>query len=89
MQSIIRQNTIALELPDFRNLGTILRIVLAVNLLTAAAALVRESQLDLWTTQWAEMTAVVEPHLRQLEGALLETMAKVIYLSGTANQAVN
>ena len=63
MQSIIGQNTITLELPDFRNLGTILRIVLAVNVLTGVAALVRESQLDLWVTQWAEMTAVVEPHL--------------------------
>ncbi len=63
MPSIIRPNTIAPELPDFRNLGTILRIVLAVNLLTAVAALVREPQLDLWATQWTEMSAVVEPHL--------------------------
>jgi len=63
MPSIIRPNTIAPELPDFRNLGTILRIVLAVNLLTGVAALVREPQLDLWATQWAEMSAVVEPHL--------------------------
>jgi len=60
---IIRQDTIALELPDFRNLGTILRIVLAVNALTAVAALVRESQLDLWAAQWFEISAVVEPHL--------------------------
>ena len=63
MPPIIRPNTIAPELPDFRNLGTILRILLAVNLLTAVAALVREPQLDLWATQWAEMSAVVEPHL--------------------------
>ena len=63
MPSIIRPNTIAPELPDFRNLGTILRIVLAVNLMTAVAALVREPQLDLWATHWAEMSALVEPHL--------------------------
>jgi two-component system sensor histidine kinase AlgZ len=63
VRSIIGQNNIALELPDFRNLGTILRIVLAVNALTAVAALVREPQLDLWTSQWLAMTAAVEPHL--------------------------
>ena len=63
MQPIIRQNAITLELPDFRNLGTILRIVLAVNAMTALAALVSAPQLDLWTVQWLDMTAVVEPHL--------------------------
>jgi two-component system sensor histidine kinase AlgZ len=63
IRSIIRQNAIALELPDFRNLGTILRIVLAVNAMTAAAALVREPQFDLWAAQWLEMSATVEPHL--------------------------
>ena len=77
MQSIIRQNTIPPELPDFRNLGTILRIVLAVNVLTGVAALVRESQLDLWVTQWAELTAVVEPHLI-VELAILYALAPVI-----------
>ena len=63
MQPIIRQNAITLELPDFRNLGTILRIVLAVNALTALAALVNAPQLDLWTAHWLDMSAVVEPHL--------------------------
>jgi two-component system sensor histidine kinase AlgZ len=63
IRSIIRQNTIALELPDFRNLGTVLRVVLAVNAMTAAAALVREPQFGLWAAQWLEMSATVEPHL--------------------------
>ena len=63
VQPIIRQNTIAPELPDCRNLGTILRIVLAVNAMTAVAALVRAPQLDLWTAQWLDLSAVVEPHL--------------------------
>jgi two-component system, LytTR family, sensor histidine kinase AlgZ len=63
IRPIIRQNTIALELPDFRNLGTILRVVLAVNAMTAVAALVREPQFDLWAAQWLEMSATVEPHL--------------------------
>jgi two-component system sensor histidine kinase AlgZ len=70
----IRQNVIALELPEFRNLGTILRIVLAVNALTALAALVREPQLDLWTAQWVDLTATVEPHLI-IELALLYALA--------------
>ena len=63
MSSIIRQNTIAPELPDFRNLGTILRIVLAVNAFAAIGALVHEPQLDLWASQWLEMMASIEPHL--------------------------
>ena len=63
IHTIIRQNTIALELPDFRNLGTILRIVLAVNAMTAVAALVREPQFALWPAQWLDMSATVEPHL--------------------------
>jgi len=61
--SIIRHKAIAPELPDFRNLGTILRILLAVNVLTAVAALVREPHFDLWSAQWLEFTASVEPHL--------------------------
>ncbi|MET0683362.1 MAG: hypothetical protein ABWZ29_08490, partial [Casimicrobiaceae bacterium] len=56
MQPIIRQNAIAPALPDLRNLGTILRIVLAVNAMTAVTALVREPQFDLWTAQWLDMT---------------------------------
>ena len=63
MQPIIRQNAIAPALPDLRNLGTILRIVLAVNAMTAVAALAREPQFELWTSAWLDMTAVVEPHL--------------------------
>jgi two-component system sensor histidine kinase AlgZ len=63
MQSIIRQNTITPALPDFRNLGTILRIVLAVNAFAAIAALVREPQFELFASQWLEIMASVEPHL--------------------------
>ena len=74
MHPIIRQNAIALALPDLRNLGTILRIVLAVNAMTAIAALAREPQFDLWTAQWLDMTAVVEPHLI-VELAILYALA--------------
>jgi two-component system sensor histidine kinase AlgZ len=62
MQPIIRQNAITLELPDFRNLGTILRIVLAVNAMAALAALVkRRSSTSGWCS--GSLTAVVEPRL--------------------------
>ena len=74
MQPIIRQNAIGLALPDLRNLGTILRIVLAVNAMTAVAALVREPQFELWTAAWLDMTAVVEPHLI-VELAILYALA--------------
>ncbi len=63
MRSIIRQNPVLLALPDFRNLGTVLRILLAVNLLAAVAALVRESRWDLVSGEWLELVAAVEPHL--------------------------
>jgi two-component system, LytTR family, sensor histidine kinase AlgZ len=74
MQPIIRQNAIAPALPDLRNLGTILRIVLAVNAMTAVAALAREAQFDLWTAAWLDMTSVVEPHL-MVELAVLYALA--------------
>ena len=78
MQPIIRQNTVRLELPDFRNLGTILRIVLAVNVLTAVAALVKEPQVELWTAQWLDMTALTEPYLI-VEVAILYTLAPWLF----------
>jgi two-component system sensor histidine kinase AlgZ len=50
-------------LPDFANLGVVLRIVVAVNLLVLAAALVREERWEnLWSTL-LELAAFVEPHL--------------------------
>jgi len=45
MRPIIRQNPVRLALPDFRNLGTVLRILLAANALALAAAFVRDSRL--------------------------------------------
>jgi two-component system sensor histidine kinase AlgZ len=74
MQPIIRHNAVSLELPDFRNLGTILRIVLAVNAMTAVAALVKEPRVELWTAQWIDMTALTEPYLI-VELAILYTLA--------------
>ena len=61
-------------LPDFRNLGTVLRILVAVN---AAAARRRDGarpRLELWPAEWLDMTAVVEPQL-MVELAVLYALA--------------
>jgi two-component system sensor histidine kinase AlgZ len=50
-------------LPDLRNLGTILRILVAVNGATLAIALAREPRLPLVVGEWARLTGFVEPHL--------------------------
>jgi hypothetical protein len=42
MRTIINQNTDLLALPDLRNLGTILRILLAVNAMVFVAAVASE-----------------------------------------------
>src|SRR4051812_30445822 len=63
MRTIIRQNAEHFALPDFRNRGTILRAVLAVNALVAIAALIRSSSWEGWFAEWMDMVATVEPHL--------------------------
>ena len=50
-------------MPDFRNLGTVLRILVAVNLGAALVALARATQLSLVYAEWIEATGVVEPYL--------------------------
>ncbi len=50
-------------LPDFRNLGTVLRILLAVNAAVAVAVLLIEPQWQLWSAAWFEAVAYVEPCL--------------------------
>jgi two-component system, LytTR family, sensor histidine kinase AlgZ len=63
MVSIIRQNPLLPALPDFRNLGTVLRVLVAVNGLAALAALVRASGWDRWMAEWLDLVVVVEPQL--------------------------
>jgi two-component system sensor histidine kinase AlgZ len=63
MQAIIKQTPTLPALPDFRNLGTILRILLAVNGATLLVALAREPRLAAVPTEWAALTGFVEPHL--------------------------
>jgi two-component system, LytTR family, sensor histidine kinase AlgZ len=63
MRTIINQNRFPLSLPELRNLGTILRILLAVNALVMVAAFIRETRWDQIVDAWLEMAAVVEPQL--------------------------
>jgi len=65
MASIIRHSPRAHVpvLPDLRNLGTILRILLAVNGASAVVALVVSGTLDRFADSWVRITGYVEPHL--------------------------
>jgi two-component system, LytTR family, sensor histidine kinase AlgZ len=63
MAAIIRQNPIQPALPDFRNLGTILRVLVAVNVGAAIVAFARAQQLSSVSALWIESTGVVEPYL--------------------------
>ena len=61
--SIISQNTNQPGLPDFRNLGTILLILVAVNAGAALYAFAREGLPPAMFAGWMLATAVVEPYL--------------------------
>ena len=63
MAAIIRQNPNQPALPDFRNLGTILRVLVGVNLGAAVVAFARAQQLSGAFAVWMESTGVVEPYL--------------------------
>jgi hypothetical protein len=65
MASIIRHSSRGHVpvLPDLRNLGTILRILLAVNGASAVVALAVAGSLDRFADTWVRITGYVEPHL--------------------------
>jgi len=63
MASIIRQNIHPPSLPDFRNLGTVLRVLVAVNVGAAVCALARVDHVGALYGEWLETTGVVEPTL--------------------------
>ena len=63
MQGIIKQPSAVPALPDLRNLGTVLRILLGVNGAALVIALAREPRLAAVATEWAALTAFVEPQL--------------------------
>lgn len=50
-------------LPDWRNFGVMLRVLLGINVLAMLAALVRAPALTDWAGQYIELAAMVEPLL--------------------------
>ena len=70
MRPIIRQNPDLPALPDFRNLGTVLRILVAVNGAAVIAAIIEAPRPDLWAGHLLDNLSVLEPHL-MLQLALL------------------
>ena len=64
MASIIKHSPAHVPaLPDLRNLGTILRILLAVNGASAVVALAQATTPSGFVDQWVRLTAYVEPQL--------------------------
>ena len=61
--SSIKQNPAASPWPDFRNFGVMLRILLGVNLLALAAALVQSAEVAGWLQRVVELAAWVQPLL--------------------------
>ena len=83
----IRQNPGPTRLPDFRNLGVMLRVLLAVNLLAFCAALVRNDELSRLPLDLVELAASVEPPLIALVVILYglqPALARLPYAAGAA-----
>lgn len=73
----IKQNTASQPLPDFRNLGVMLRILLGVNAIALAAALLTSNGVAGWLQQYVDLAAWVQP-LLLLNMALLALLAGVL-----------
>jgi two-component system sensor histidine kinase AlgZ len=63
MRAIINQKPVPPRLPELRNLGTVLRLLLAVNGLALVAAFIREPRLEAFSAAWFDTAGIVEPHL--------------------------
>lgn len=63
MPGIIRPPQDVPTLPDFRNLGTVLRILVGVNAAAFAIAIAREPSILAVTGQWVAISGYVEPQL--------------------------
>lgn len=63
MSRIIRPSGDPPALPDFRNLGTVLRVLVGVNAAAFVIALAREPRLAGLADQWAAISGYVEPQL--------------------------
>ena len=57
-------------LPDWRNFGVMLRVLLGVNVLALLAALLQVAELSAWPGRYVELAAVVEPCLLLSLGVL-------------------
>uniref|UniRef100_Q479S2 Histidine kinase internal region n=1 Tax=Dechloromonas aromatica (strain RCB) TaxID=159087 RepID=Q479S2_DECAR len=66
----IRHFPATYPLPDWRNFGVMLRLLLGVNALAALAALVQTPEIDGWMGQYIGLAAVVEPLLLLCLGLL-------------------
>jgi two-component system sensor histidine kinase AlgZ len=63
MPGSINQNAYTGALPNFRNLGILLRILVIVNVVAFAAAVVKSASLRMLSQELIEIAAVVEPML--------------------------
>src|SRR5688572_21765981 len=63
MAGSINQNAYSGSLPNFRNLGILLRILLIVNLLALAAAIVKSADAQTFWQPFIEISALVQPLL--------------------------
>ena len=63
MASSINQNAYSGALPNFRNLGIMARILVIVNMLAVAAAIVKSADARAAWGQFIEIAALVEPLL--------------------------
>jgi two-component system sensor histidine kinase AlgZ len=59
----IKQNPAGQPLPDFRNFGVMLRVLLGVNFLAFAAALIQSTGVGDWLQRYVDMAAWVQPLL--------------------------
>ena len=85
MRPIIRQNPDHPALPDFRNLGTVLRILVAVNGAAVIAAIIQAPRLELWSGEVLDNISVLEPQLMlqlTLLYALSPWLARQPYATG-------
>ena len=75
-------------MPDFRNFGVMLRILLGVNLLALGAALVQSAGVGDWVPRYVDMAAWVQP-LLLLNLALLAGLSNLLRrLPAPAGQAI-
>jgi len=89
MQSIIRQNGHPPPaLPDFRNLGTVLRILVAVNAGAALYALAREPSPSRWFAELSAAVGAVEPYLFLVLAVLWVASARLSRLPYATGAAI-